>query len=65
MFEDISPRTAAAVGLMALVPTIIYGVVAPGTAGFIAALNVLIIFAALYVAMSPSDGDSHGDAAPA
>ncbi|EMA31868.1 hypothetical protein, partial [Halobiforma nitratireducens] len=55
----LSPRHAAAAGLLALIPTVIYGFGHPGLAGFVASLNVVIIFAALYVAMSPVDGDDH------
>ncbi|AXR77399.1 cytochrome-ba3 oxidase subunit [Natrarchaeobaculum sulfurireducens] len=53
MFEDLAPRHAAAVGLLAIVPTIIYGLGAPGLAGYVSTLNVVIIFAAIYIAMSP------------
>lgn len=60
MFEALSPRLAAAIGLLALVPTIIYGIGRPGMAGFVAAVNVILIFGALYVAMSPIDGSEHG-----
>jgi len=66
MLEDLSPRHAAAVGLLAIVPTIIYGLGAPGLAGYVSAFNVVIIFAALYVAMSPleeSGGSSDEGAA--
>lgn len=58
--EDISPRMAAAVGLLALVPTLIFGISHPGLAGFVAAFNVVIIFAAMYIAMAPIEGGSHG-----
>ncbi|SFC65630.1 hypothetical protein SAMN05444422_11363 [Halobiforma haloterrestris] len=58
-FEDLEPRHAAAAGLLAFVPTVIYGIGRPGLAGFVATLNVAIIFASLYVAMSPVDGDGH------
>ena len=60
MFEDLSPRLAAAAGLLALVPTIVFGIGRPGLAGFLSALNVVIIFAALYVAMSPVEESAHG-----
>lgn len=67
MLEEITPRQAAAVGLLALIPTVVYGVGHPGLAGFVAAVNVVLITAALFVAMSPieesggaTDGRSTG-----
>ena len=65
MFEDLQPRYAAAAALLALVPTIIYGLGAPGLAGYVSALNVVIIFACLYLAMSPLEesGGSSDDGA--
>ena len=59
--ETLQPRVAASVGLIALIPTLWYAFGRPDTAGFVAALNVVIIFAALWVTMSPLDGDDHGD----
>ncbi|RQH02505.1 cytochrome-ba3 oxidase subunit [Natrarchaeobius oligotrophus] len=61
MFEDVSPRRAAAVGLVALVPTIVYGIGRPGLSGFVAAVNVVLIFAALYVALSPVDDHARSE----
>ncbi|AFZ73015.1 hypothetical protein [Natronobacterium gregoryi] len=58
--EEISPRAAAAVGLLALVPTLVFGVSYPGIAGYVAAVNVVLIFAALYVAMAPIEDADHG-----
>ncbi|MCW8173365.1 MULTISPECIES: cytochrome-ba3 oxidase subunit [Natrialba] len=55
MLEDVSPRHAAAVGLLALFPTVVYGLGHPGLAGFVAAVNVVIIFGSLYIALSPID----------
>lgn len=57
MIESITPRIAAAVGLLALVPAIAYGLGRPGLGGFVAAVNVLIIFAALSVALSPIEAE--------
>ncbi|MFD1564265.1 cytochrome-ba3 oxidase subunit [Haloarchaeobius amylolyticus] len=56
MFESLTPRVAVAVGLLALVPTVIFGVTRSGLGGLIATVNVVLIFAALYVAMSPLEG---------
>lgn len=61
MFDDLDPRHVAAVGLLALVPTVVYGFGHPGTAGFVAAINVVIVFASLYVAMSPLEDAGHAD----
>ncbi|MFP8953750.1 cytochrome-ba3 oxidase subunit [Natrialbaceae archaeon A-arb3/5] len=55
MLKDVSPRRAAAVGLIALLPTVVYGFGRPGLAGFVAAVNVVIIFGSLYLALSPID----------
>ncbi|RQG94197.1 cytochrome-ba3 oxidase subunit [Natrarchaeobius chitinivorans] len=60
MLESLTPRYAAAVGLLALVPTIVYGVVHPGLSGFVAALNVVLIFLALAIALSPIGEADHG-----
>ncbi|ADD07346.1 ba3-type terminal oxidase subunit CbaE (plasmid) [Natrialba magadii ATCC 43099] len=65
MLEDVSPRHAVAVGLLALIPTVVYGFGRPGTAGFVSAVNVVIIFGALYLAMSPiGDTDSVDNGMP-
>ncbi|MFP8958034.1 cytochrome-ba3 oxidase subunit [Natrialbaceae archaeon A-CW3] len=61
MYEKLSPRHAVAVGLIALIPALIYGLGRPGLAGFIAAVNVILIFASLYLAMSPIDGANHAN----
>lgn len=53
MLESLSPRAAIAVGLLALVPTVIFGATRSGLGGLIATVNVVLISAALYVAMSP------------
>lgn len=59
MLEELSPRIAAAIGLLAVVPTIAYGLGRPGLFGFLSAVNVVIIFAALYLAMSPLEASAH------
>lgn len=58
--ETATPRYAAAVGLLAVVPVIVYGVTNSGVAGLVSAVNVALIFGALYLAMSPVEG-GHGD----
>ncbi|ARS91042.1 cytochrome-ba3 oxidase subunit [Natrarchaeobaculum aegyptiacum] len=60
MLEELSPRIAAAIGLLAVVPTIAYGLGRPGLFGFLSAVNVVIIFVALYLAMSPLEEPTHG-----
>lgn len=59
MIDDLSPRIAAAVGLLALAPAIAYGLGRPGISGYVSAVNVVIIFAALYLAMSPLEASAH------
>lgn len=61
--EAISPRVAAGVGLLALLPAVWYAFGRPSVAGFVAAVNVIIIFAALWVGMQPVDSENglHGD----
>ena len=61
--DSLSPRMGVAVGLLAILPAIWYAVGRPSTAGFIAAVNVVIIFVALYTAMSPTDHASSSSAA--
>ncbi|RZV10775.1 hypothetical protein BDK88_1957 [Natrinema hispanicum] len=56
MFETLTPRATVAVGLLAVIPTVIFGVTRSGLGGLIATVNVVLIFAALYVAMSPLEG---------
>lgn len=53
--DDIPPRIAVTVGLLAIVPALWYALGRPSTAGFVTAVNVVIITAALYTAMSPTD----------
>ena len=61
--EAIQPRFAAGVGLLALIPTMWYAFGQPSTAGFVAAVNVLIIFTALWITMGPiEDGTDAHDA---
>ncbi|SEP76199.1 cytochrome-ba3 oxidase subunit [Natrinema salaciae] len=56
MFETLTPRAAVAVGLLAAVPTIVFGLTRSGLGGLVATVNVVLIFLALYVAMSPLEG---------
>lgn len=63
--ETVSPRLAAAVGLLAFVPILVYGITNSGLAGIVSAVNVVLIIGALYIAMSPVEGthggNHHGD----
>ncbi len=56
----ITPRRGAALGLLAIIPTLVYAFGRPSLAGYVAAVNVVIIFGSLYVAMQPVEGDHHG-----
>ncbi|MCL9813072.1 cytochrome-ba3 oxidase subunit [Natranaeroarchaeum aerophilus] len=56
----LTPRRGAALGLLAIIPAFAYAFGRPSLAGYVAAVNIVIIFASLYVAMRPVDGDHHG-----
>lgn len=56
----ITPRQAVLVGLLALVPVAAYGLFAPELTAIVAAVNVVIVTAALYVAFRPIDPSPHG-----
>lgn len=62
VLEAVSPRGAAIVGLLALLPVIWYGLGSSLSASVVSAINVLIIVAALYIAFKPVP-DSHGHSA--
>ena len=55
--DSLEPRIVAAVGLLALVPTLWYAFGRPSTGGFVAAINVVIVLAALWVAMGPIESE--------
>lgn len=55
MLESLSPRTALVVALLALVPTIIWTLTRSGLGGAIASVNVILIAASIYIALSPID----------
>ena len=57
--ETVTPRGVAAAALLAVVPVLVYGLTHSVLAGVVSAINVLFIYASLYVAFSPVDG-SHG-----
>ena len=61
--DELSPQMGVLVGLLAILPVVWYAVGRPSTLGFIAVVNVIIISAALYTAMSPTDHGSSGSAA--
>lgn len=58
--ESVQPRYAAAVALLAFLPVAAYGITYSVTAGVVTAINLLLIYGSLYVAMSPVEG-GHGD----
>ncbi len=51
--EGISPRIPVAIGVLALVPLAVYGLTHSVEAAGIAAVNVALIVAALFLAMGP------------
>ncbi|WP_226480979.1 cytochrome-ba3 oxidase subunit [Natrinema amylolyticum] len=57
--ESVTPRHAAAVGLLAFGPVIVYGITHSALASIVTAINLVVIFGSLYVAMSPVEG-GHG-----
>ena len=57
--ETLQPRYAAAAGLLAVLPIIVYGITNSVVAGGVSALNVCLIYGSLYLAMSPVE-TSHG-----
>lgn len=59
MLDALSPRGAAALGLLALPPVLVFTVSRSGVGGLISAVNVVLIFGALYIALSPIDGAGH------
>lgn len=58
-FDAVSPRTASLAGLLALIPTLWFGLRHPGLAGYVSAFNVVLIAASLFLAMSPLEGSHH------
>lgn len=59
MLDALSPRVAAAFGLLALLPVLVFTVSRSGVGGLVSAVNVVLIFGALYIALSPTDGAEH------
>ena len=57
--ETLQPRHAAAVGLLALIPLIVYAITDSVFAGGVSVLNTCLIYGSLYLAMSPVE-TSHG-----
>ncbi len=61
VLEQVSPRSALAVGLLALIPVLWYGVASSLSAGVVSAINVILIIGMLYIAFEPvSDSHGHG-----
>lgn len=57
----LTPRRSTALGLLAIIPALAYALGRPSLAGYVAIVNVLIIFGSLYVAMRPVDGNHHAE----
>ena len=57
--DTLQPRHAAAVGLLALIPLIVYAITDSVFAGGVSVLNTCLIYGSLYLAMSPVE-TSHG-----
>ncbi len=56
----LTPRHGAALGLLAIIPALVYAIGRPSLAGYVAVVNIVIIFGSLYIAMQPVEGDLHG-----
>lgn len=54
--ETVTPRHAAALGLVAFVPVLVYAVTNSALAGVVSGINLLVIYGSLHVAMSPVEG---------
>ncbi len=59
VLEQFSPRSALAVGLLALIPVSWYGLASSLSAGVVSAINVVLIIGLLYIAFEPVEG-GHG-----
>ncbi len=59
VLQDLSPRSALVVGLLALLPVSWYGIASSFSAGVVSAINVLLITTILYIAFEPVP-ESHG-----
>ncbi|OVE83079.1 cytochrome-ba3 oxidase subunit [Natronolimnobius baerhuensis] len=61
VLEALTPRHSLPVGLLALIPVAWFGFGRSATSGFVAAVNVILILACLYVAFTPvPDHHDHG-----
>ena len=60
--EGVTPRMAVAIGLAAIVPIVVYGITGTPEAALMAAVNVVIIVAALYLAFGPVGSPDSGHA---
>lgn len=60
---DLTPRHAAIIALIALVPGALFAVSRNEPVVAIALVNVLLIFGSLYVALSPVEANGHASAA--
>lgn len=63
--DSLSPRLFAAIGLLALLPVVWYGLGRSLTAAVFAAVNVALVIGLMYVAMSPVEGGGHDGEASA
>lgn len=56
----LTPRRGVTIGLLAIIPVLVFALGKPSLAGFVAVVNVFIIVGALYIAMRPVASDHHG-----
>ena len=55
-----SARTVSAIALLALAPAVTFALTRDALAGAVTAINVVLIFASVYLLLSPTGDDGHG-----
>lgn len=53
--RDLTPRQTLLIGVLALIPVVLYGVLRGDIVATLAALSILVILGALYRALEPID----------
>lgn len=54
-----SARTLSAIALLALAPAVTFALTRDAVSGAVTAINVVLIFASVYLLLSPTDGGGH------
>ncbi|WP_049988041.1 hypothetical protein [Halobellus rufus] len=58
---ELTPRRAGLIALLALLPVLAFGIFRTWWAGVITLVNVVIIAVSLYLLLSPTEGEAHGE----